>query len=85
VNTTKFRYNGSEKRSSLNKRHRPVLDDELTKFKFIYSTLHQAKTQHLPPQSILALERACEIITKEVHKMGMPIERINSIKHQIDG
>lgn len=79
------RYGGKERRSSLSKKHRPLLEDEVTKFKFIYSTLHQAEAQHLPHKSIMALEKACEIISEGVHKMGMPMERLNDLKHQIDG
>lgn len=73
-----------ERRSSLSKRLRPAIEEEMVRLRMLYSTLHMAKVKHLPHKTINALNNACNILTEKVHKMGLPNSRIKEIKEQAE-
>jgi len=75
-------HRGEERRSSLSRKLRPVIDQELIELRMLYSTIAQAEKQKLPPKSLKAVETTCEILTKKIRRQGMPAYRLKEIIEQ---
>jgi hypothetical protein len=76
-------YQGEEKRSSLGKQIRLTLDNEITHLRMLYSSLYRAEKQHLPANSVRALQAACQQAAMNIQKMGLPQHRVEEIRKQV--